>query len=284
MGWVAAVLDRMAGPPAATVESETPRAVGLGVALGAGVGVGAAVHRTFIALDPNGGGFVAVGGGLGLLACLCTGVGAWAAMRQPTLGRALLWTFLANVGPPTLVCAPTVIGLFFSIPAGVLAFAAVVPLVVAARRWAHPATPGWSERELLAGAGFAVLSALGMNAYQLVATSSSTGPYDFIPVFFASLAAATMCIAAGAPDARRAIVLSVGAAGRLPGYRIAPHGPSGSDLVRHATAGAGPHRAASTHEVVGVIPHPWRRLALAAALFVASACAPLAFAAIVLAS
>jgi hypothetical protein len=223
---------------------------GLIVGAASGVGVSVLVAQTFLGWN----GWAAIG--LGALACLCTTLGTIAAVRASSTGKAVLWVLGLNVLPPTLVFLPTLIGLFWAVPAGLLAFAVVLPLALLAR--AARQRPDRPERELLLGAGFTALAAaaLAFMTGILAGTPHHAwwapgGPNVLaIPMLIAALVTLVLASAALARELRRAWIV---VRAKRAGFVVA-HAGAGQHLVSiDVSIGSGPHRSARSTEDLGTL-------------------------------
>jgi hypothetical protein len=234
---------------------------GLWLAIGAGVGVAAPVAYFFLVVLWNAS-FLAPT--LGPLAFACTFAGALLAVRAKTAWRALGWVFLSNVLPPTLVCAPTVIGMMFSTPSGLVAFALVLPFVYLAR-WSARRERGHEERERLLGALFAALSAIGIVVASaiLVPDAGPQPPFavSILPALVASLTALGLALSSLARDVGRAVLVM---RAKSEGWRVHATDRGTAVLERVFRIGGGPLREAETSEHVGEIEVAVLRTALSA--------------------
>lgn len=223
---------------------------GILAGIGTGVGVSMAVARFFLELaGPDQTPWILLPT---LIALVCTTAGTALAVRAPTAGRAILWVVLANVLPPTLLCAPTVIGLVFATPSGIVAAALVLPLALLARESARSPKEGHAERDALFGAGFAALAALGMAGYAHVEPNSQAMLAP-VPGLLAAGAALIMASWAFVGGLRRDWVTRAIAAGQVRGMRLGGTHEGAVVVERTVDVGSGPHRAATTREAVGSI-------------------------------
>lgn len=243
---------------------EHDHATGLFTALGCGVAVSMPVLRTFIGFPSSDGPGVVIAFALGLLAFVCTTAGAYVAVRARTTGLAVLWAFASNVLPPTLVCAPTILGLIYSVPSGLAAFVFVLPFVLVARWSLARARSGYASRDLLIGATIATLSTLGLAVFEHadIQTYIPRSPLMLVPALIAGVTALALALVSLLGDARRAFVGRALARGRVEGFRMVREG--GEAIVEEVVAlGAGPHRAAFSTETLGTLPISIVRVALA---------------------
>lgn len=238
---------------------------GLPVAIASGVAVSMPVARTFLGFDAGAEGlWLALP--LAGIAFACTTAGTLLALRASTAWRATLWVLASNVVPPTLVCAPTIVGLFISVPSGFAAFVAVLPFALLARRTLRAERSGHAERARLIGAALTLLSAAGLLAFELSDATPyrAPGPLDWAPAIVAAITSLALAGSALALDASRALVASRVARGELPGYRLGDDRNGSAEVERVASTGEGPHRTAATTEALGALPRSAARIALGA--------------------
>ncbi|GAB5541170.1 MAG: hypothetical protein SangKO_009300 [Sandaracinaceae bacterium] len=243
-----------------------PRRTGWWAATAAGLVVSMSVARFFLAMqgtttpEP---GVIAFFGGLFLVALACTLFGAKAALHADGSVGALALTFGANVGPPTVLCAPTVIGLVYSVPAGLIAFTVVAPLVLLTRRSARSERPGHLERERLLGAGWLAATSLALSAVGLLEADGWLGA---VPGLVCGLAALAFAGLSAGRDLYRSWLAAAARLGRS-GLRLGRD----ASLERVALTGAGPHRAQLTGERLGALHEAPLRAAAAVLLTAVSA-------------
>jgi hypothetical protein len=218
--------------------------------------VAAPVVRLFLSFQPG------LGLGLGLVAFLCTAAGAAVAVRMDTTAKAVGLVFVSNVVPPTLVCAPTIVGVLFSFPSGLAAFAVTLPLVLLARRSARSPTPGHVERERLLGAAFLLAGALLLAAFELRHGHARDGWWEPSPIPMAALGALALALAAALPDLYRVWLRRTVRRGGLAHLALREDGV----LERAHRAGDGPLRQATAREALGRLHASPRRAAAGVAL------------------
>lgn len=232
------------------------RSAGWWAAVAAGLVVSMSVARFFLAAAD--GEMPSLGpallfGGLFLVAFVCTTFGAVAGSRADGGWMTALVVLLSNAGPPTLLFLPTVIGVVFSLPAGLAAFAVVLPLVLLARRNAEVAAPGWIERERLFGAAWLIAASVVMTALD----PGTRGWLERAPALVCALAGIGYAGLSAARDVYRSWLAAAARLGRS-GLRLGrDHG-----LRRAAFVGAGPHRRRETSEHLGTLREAPLRAAL----------------------
>ncbi|MFK7987861.1 MAG: hypothetical protein AB8I08_17720 [Sandaracinaceae bacterium] len=196
------------------------------------------------------------------LAFVCTTVSSILAIRAPSTSKAVLWTFAGNVLPPTLLCLPTIMGVLYATPAGLVAFVFTLPVVLAARgARSEPNGPDSRPdhaRERLVGAltlCVVTLALLAFNALsdryeQLVWDSApSVLPASLIPIVTA-LGAAALALMTAVPELRRARLADRIGRGQVAGLASRVEvGVTHVDEV--AMLGGGPMRSAVSRQAVG---------------------------------
>lgn len=241
------------------------------VAVATGVGVAMPVARTFLGM----GGELAEGLAwalpLSALAFVCTTIGTLLALRAKSMVKAALQVLAWNLLPPTLICAPTIIGLFFSVPSGFAAFLVVLPFALSAKVALADERPGRAERARLIGGLFAGLSAAGLVVYDAL------DPWRYrvhhvlepAPAIIAAAFGLAIVTRALVTDARRAWVARALGHGRLPGWALGTIENGRVTVERATLSGAGPMREAVTRDAFGEIAYSPLRLGLAVALALA---------------
>ncbi len=241
---------------------------GTSAGLAAGLAIAAPVAAFF--LHANDGSFALGLSLLGLVAFACTAWGTRRAIRAASTGKAIAWVIGSNVLPPTLVFAPTVIGLFFSVPSGLLAAIVVLPFVLAVRAWAAGDRLGREERESLLGAALlalvtvALVIAQAYERYDAYAWGSAlTASLAYAPTLLTALASVALASWTFARDARRACLARRIERGEASGLKLAGGDAQLVHVERVADVGAGPLRSASTREELGDLPRSIRRIVAA---------------------
>lgn len=232
-----------------TTKGEEP---GLGLAVASGLVVSAPVARLFLAFDDEPM-FLVLALGLGLIAFLCTTSGTLMALKADTTAKAVGWAFVTNVVPPAVVCAPSIYGVVFSIPAGLIAFCVVLPMVLLGRAGAGP---GRESRRQLVGALFASAMAVALVYAEGIAAQDyypRQSGLERLPLTFVALTAVVLAVGTAGRDLFRLWMWREVARGSLPGLRAEPSGRWAGTIVRHEDVGQGPLRTAPTHECVGRI-------------------------------
>lgn len=239
---------------------EARRAVPAGArwaAVASGLVVAGPVAQTFVSFD---GPTMLLAPLLALLAFLCTMAGTLLAIRASTGGKATLWVLAANVMPPTLLCLPTIYGLVFATPSGLLAFVVVLPLALWARHIALDGAPHGAERMRLASALFLGTTALCLVSATFLHLRGPREPWEatpnawflLAPTVAVSLAAIASALGSLLPDLYRVRLRARVASGRMGSLRLREEGTSA--VLEHAvSAGAGPMRSGTTSEALGVL-------------------------------
>ncbi len=224
---------------------------GMWVGFASGALVALPVLRVFLAFDDDPT-VVVLAVALASIAFACTTLGTVLAVRAETPAKAVGWLFLLNVLPPTLACAPSIYGVVFSFPAGLIAFTVVLPLAIWAR--VGRARPGHESRERLLGAGWLAAMACAMLAFELTQLNrpyATPASYLLLPATVCGLGALGLALASVVPDLMRLWTWRAVVDGRYPGLRARPDGRFSAVIERHTDAGAGPMRSASTSETLG---------------------------------
>jgi hypothetical protein len=247
----------------AMADLRTPgRRVGIWAGIGTGLGVSMVVSRAFLEVaGDEDSAWVLIPL---LVAAVCTTFGTFLATRASTTGSAVMWVFVANVVPPTLMCLPTVLGLLFAIPSGLVAFLLVLPAALLARWSARLDEPGHAERDALVGAGFATFAALLLALWEHAEPTTEAPVLSPVPGVLAAglaLALASWTLIRGLLRTR---IVRALAAGRVPGLRLASNDQGTFAVEQAVDIGGGPHRGAVTRDVIGAIrPAPARTVGAA---------------------
>lgn len=253
---------------------------GYWAALAAGIAVAAPVARVFLGTGSTSVETLTMTSILAAIAFACTTAGAVLAIRARTNAKAIAWVFASNVIPPTVVCAPSVIGLIFSVPAGLLAAIVVLPLVLSVREWASEERAGRRERERLFGAGLLAFSALALLGYECFSDEVPyAGPHGSglalieAPAVVAALAALVFAGVSLVREIHLAYLAHRVRSGEVGGLRMAHAAPDHVTIEAVAETGAGPHRTAPTREALGDLPRSFARLLVSITFVVAAALA-----------
>lgn len=254
-------------------DTRETRGVFAGVASGIVVGLSVLSFFAFCELNDVAY-FLAVPVGL---AFTCTTVSSIVAIRARTTGQAIAWTFIGNVVPPTVLCLPTILGVFYATPAGLIAFAVTLPLVLAARSVRAgdgELALGADQRERLVGAVallVATVALLGVNLamhrlYSPVYLRFAWDPSDTPPLALAApvlgaLATTVFAAMTAIPDLMRSRLADRIARGVVAG--LESHVRGGLTHVNAVvTQPGGPMRSAESREALGAMVVSGPRAAL----------------------
>ncbi len=241
-----------------------PSRVGGGAGLAAGLVVGAAVAETFLSMGDGANDIAWMVLPLSAVAFLCTGFGAWRAIGAETTGKAVGWVVASNVLPPTLICLPTIVGVIFSFPAGLIAAATVLPFVLVVRKRATEPTRGREARERILSGAMAAFGGLVLLGWQLFVRAGSSAyapshpPALFAPVVVSALGALALAGSALLVELRNRRLVARIERGEE-GLRIVERDEARVEIEQIAETGAGPHRRAETRDLLGTLPRSRRR-------------------------
>jgi len=245
------------------------------VAAGSALGVGAPVAALFVPLAVAERGLVTALCVIAALAApIFTFLAVLVAQSSKTTRGAVGMTLLGCVSPPTMMFALTIYGLVFAVPAGLLAFALVVPLVLAARHIAaHDSADAIARMLAPASAWLVPIGAVVLLVERLY---GGHGAWGALPLLASLLVALVVLIRDGA----RLIVLMRARHGVASGLALRPATPDDAALPRLSagllargpfevlervtTLGDGAFRSTRTTEPLGLVRAPWARFALAA--------------------
>jgi len=196
------------------------------------------------------------------------------AQSTKTTRGAVGMTLLGCVSPPTMMFALTFYGLVFAVPAGLLAFALVVPLVLAAREIAAHDSADAIDRMLAPASAWLV--PIGAVVLLVERLYGGQGAWGALPLLASLLVALVVLIRDGA----RLIVLMRARHGVALGLALRPATPDDAALPRLSaglltrgpfevlervtTLGDGAFRSTRSTEPLGLVRAPWARSALAA--------------------
>ncbi|MEM9187735.1 MAG: hypothetical protein AAGF12_01065 [Myxococcota bacterium] len=244
----------------------------LPVRLGTGVGLAvAAVLMVMFEVETLGGGMI--GGAGGLLAMVTATVGLQFAVRARGTAEAVAIVLAWTVIPPMTLFLPTVIGLFFALPAGLLTCAILLPAVLFRRHWEPLAMEPRRRREgVVVGATLMVFTVVVLGVAATAFERVLFGNEPWAPVWL--IPAALLVALTG-------ILLGLEFLRDLRGWwrlRVLAHKPRTDFVVRHATGGwevrrvfdggPGPHRDGRIEGPVAFDQTVGRTLVLAVVLTV----------------
>jgi len=193
------------------------------------------------------------------------------AQSTKTTRGAVGMTLLGCVSPPTMMFALTFYGLVFAVPAGLVAFALVVPIVLAAREIAAHDSADAIDRMLAPVSAWLV--PIGAVALLVERLYGGQGAWGALPLLASLLVVLIR-------DGARLIVLMRARHGVASGLALRPATPDDAALPRLSagllargpfevlervtTLGDGAFRSTRTTEPLGLVRAPWARFALAA--------------------